>query len=112
MKRSSFKAEINVTPLVDVVLVLLIIFMVVTPLLQKARAVELPEVTHVGEKNEREQAFLTVTVEEKIFFGDQELSEDRLDVTLLGTIFVRNVAMVFDAYLRQPREQPAFSRTL
>jgi oxygen-independent coproporphyrinogen-3 oxidase len=44
--------------------------------------------------------------------GLVELSEDRLEVTLLGTIFVRNVAMVFDAYLRQPREQPAFSRTL
>ncbi|RME47059.1 MAG: biopolymer transporter ExbD [Deltaproteobacteria bacterium] len=36
------RAEINVTPLVDVVLVLLIIFMVITPMLQKGKAVQLP----------------------------------------------------------------------
>ncbi|HUT99832.1 MAG TPA: biopolymer transporter ExbD [Myxococcota bacterium] len=37
-----FNSEINVTPLVDVMLVLLIIFMVVTPMLQKGKAVQLP----------------------------------------------------------------------
>ena len=37
-------AEINITPLVDVVLVLLIIFMVVTPMLQRGKDVRLPEV--------------------------------------------------------------------
>ena len=37
------KTDINVTPLVDVVLVLLIIFMVVTPMLEKGHAVQLPK---------------------------------------------------------------------
>jgi biopolymer transport protein TolR len=41
-KKGKINAEINVTPLVDVVLVLLIIFMVVTPMLQKGRPVQLP----------------------------------------------------------------------
>ena len=41
--KSKINSDINVTPLVDVVLVLLIIFMVVTPMLQKGRAVQLPE---------------------------------------------------------------------
>lgn len=40
---SSFKAEMNVTPLVDVCLVLLIIFMVVTPMLKEGVPVQLPE---------------------------------------------------------------------
>lgn len=41
---SGLRAEINVTPLVDVMLVLLIIFMVITPMLQKGKAVQLPTV--------------------------------------------------------------------
>jgi biopolymer transport protein ExbD/biopolymer transport protein TolR len=39
------RSDINVTPLVDVMLVLLIIFMVITPMLQKGKAVQLPQVT-------------------------------------------------------------------
>jgi len=42
VKKGKINAEINVTPLVDVVLVLLIIFMVITPMLQKGRPVQLP----------------------------------------------------------------------
>jgi biopolymer transport protein TolR len=41
---SGLRSEINVTPLVDVMLVLLIIFMVVTPMLQRGKNVELPPV--------------------------------------------------------------------
>jgi oxygen-independent coproporphyrinogen-3 oxidase len=39
---------------------------------------------------------------------------DSLDLTVLGRMFVRNIAMVFDAYLNRPVEgrQPQFSRTL
>ncbi|HSF23118.1 MAG TPA: biopolymer transporter ExbD, partial [Blastocatellia bacterium] len=39
-----YVADINVTPMVDVMLVLLIIFMVITPMLQKGKAVQLPTV--------------------------------------------------------------------
>jgi oxygen-independent coproporphyrinogen-3 oxidase len=40
------------------------------------------------------------------------LSPDRISVTPLGRIFIRNVGMAFDRYLRIPREKPVFSRTL
>ncbi len=43
------KSDINVTPLVDVVLVLLIIFMVITPMLQRGKAVQLPHARNVSE---------------------------------------------------------------
>ena len=44
--------------------------------------------------------------------GMVALSPDRISVTRLGRIFIRNVGMVFDRYLRIPREKPVFSRTL
>jgi biopolymer transport protein TolR len=56
------KADINITPLVDVVLVLLIIFMVVTPMMQKGPEVELPRAAHVTEETKSESS-LIVTVD-------------------------------------------------
>jgi biopolymer transport protein TolR len=44
--KGSLKADINVTPLVDVMLVLLIIMMLIAPMLQKGVAVQLPEASH------------------------------------------------------------------
>ena len=54
------KNEINVTPLVDVVLVLLIIFMVVTPMLEQGRAVQLPK-AKVSDESKQPDAF-TISV--------------------------------------------------
>jgi biopolymer transport protein TolR len=56
--KGKVKSEINVTPLVDVVLVLLIIFMVVTPMLQKGRPVQLPSTTNPGTLPEDENELL------------------------------------------------------
>ena len=53
-------SEINVTPLVDVCLVLLIIFMVVTPMLGRGRDVKLPVLTTAAEHKEGEQVFVSV----------------------------------------------------
>ena len=55
------KSDINVTPLVDVVLVLLIIFMVITPMLQKGVDVVLPKAGNTKERKE-EQKTITVAV--------------------------------------------------
>jgi biopolymer transport protein ExbD len=59
------KNEINVTPLVDVVLVLLIIFMVITPMLQRGKSVTLPKAQNVkkeeNKSQEKESLILSVT---------------------------------------------------
>ena len=44
--------------------------------------------------------------------GLVDLTADAIRVTMLGRIFIRNVGMVFDRYLRQPKDKPVFSKTL
>jgi biopolymer transport protein TolR len=64
------KAEINVTPLVDVVLVLLIIFMVVTPLIASGVAVDLPRTAHHARKpDDGKDIILSVTRDERFYVG-------------------------------------------
>jgi len=48
--KDSFKADINVTPLVDVMLVLLIIMMLIAPMLRQGVPVQMPEAANTGEK--------------------------------------------------------------
>ena len=64
----SVNSTINVTPLVDVVLVLLIIFMVVTPMLQKGVPVELPVTTNPDKKPDNEdQMIISMKVDSTIY---------------------------------------------
>lgn len=56
-------ADMNVTPLIDVVLVLLVVFMVITPMLQSGFPVELPEVTPATSATKvNAQEFITISV--------------------------------------------------
>lgn len=64
--------ELNVTPLVDVVLVLLIIFMVTTPLLQRGTDVELPRST-TGDVKEAEAVTLILTRDGRLILNDREV---------------------------------------
>jgi biopolymer transport protein ExbD/biopolymer transport protein TolR len=68
----------NVTPLVDVVLVLLIIFMVIVPMMQKGVDVQLPKIFHVDEepKGETDPFVLSVTEDGSMYFDKEKLSEE------------------------------------
>ena len=73
------KNEINVTPLVDVVLVLLIIFMVVTPMLHRGVHVELPITEHHEKKQDTgEQLVVTVRADGKVFIETDAVPDDQL----------------------------------
>lgn len=68
--RHETKSEINVTPLVDVMLVLLIIFMVITPMLQKGKPVLLPQTDHPDKKPESDKELLISIQSDKMIFID------------------------------------------
>lgn len=72
---SSYKVDINVTPLVDVCLVLLIIFMVVTPMLKEGVAVQLPETENGQEiqEDKKEHVVLTIKDDGSIYIENVEV---------------------------------------
>jgi biopolymer transport protein TolR len=75
--RQSMKSDINVTPLVDVCLVLLIIFMVVTPMLQKGKPVMLPQTERPDKKPESDKELLISIQADKTIFIDTKWFPDK-----------------------------------
>jgi biopolymer transport protein ExbD len=76
-KKGSVKNDINVTPLVDVVLVLLIIFMVITPMLQRGKDVKLPQSKSVDEENkDSDPIILSVTTDKHIYIESDEYDKE------------------------------------
>ena len=75
------KSDINVTPLVDVVLVLLIIFMVVTPMLQKGISVDMAKVNNpeqMPDADKEDALLVSITRNGEVFFGSEKISVDNL----------------------------------
>jgi biopolymer transport protein ExbD/biopolymer transport protein TolR len=70
--------EINVTPLVDVVLVLLIIFMVVTPMLERGMDVKLPKAQSSDQEKDSESLIISVTRDRAIWWDTTKVSVDAL----------------------------------
>jgi biopolymer transport protein TolR len=68
-RTSTSLSEINVTPLVDVMLVLLIIFMVTAPMLQTGIEVELPETTNVKDVNPEARIIISISREGYVYYG-------------------------------------------
>src|SRR3974390_136923 len=74
-------SEINVTPMVDVMLVLLIIFMVVTPMLQKGVSVDMAKVNNpeqMPDADKEDALLVSVTKDHKVYFGSEQISVDAL----------------------------------
>ena len=82
--KKGIRGEINVTPLIDVVLVLLIIFMVVTPMLQRGKEVTLPKSRSISEKEGKESdpIILSVTQDKKVYVEKLEYDEKGLQQKL------------------------------
>ncbi|MDL2307538.1 ExbD/TolR family protein [Desulfovibrio sp. OttesenSCG-928-C06] len=85
--KKSFVADINVTPFVDVMLVLLIIFMVTAPLMTEGIEVDLPVTQEVQSlPAENENLVLSITAEQRMFLGKVEVTMENLDAVLRETV--------------------------
>jgi len=89
-------ADINITPLVDVVLVLLIIFMVTAPVIQSGIDVALPKTRTVKETTE-ERMVVTINKDQRVFLGS-----DAININEIGTRLRQKV--------RDPRRQSIYVR--
>ena len=74
--------DINVTPLVDVMLVLLIVFMVTAPLMQSGVKVDLPRASAQQMEHSEEKLVLTITRDRRIYLGTTEIAPSDLEAKL------------------------------
>lgn len=83
----SMKSDINVTPLVDVCLVLLIIFMVITPMLQRGKDVTLPKSHQADEeRKDTDPLIVSVTRDKRMWLGKVECNEQQLEDDLVDEL--------------------------
>ena len=96
-RTQSSLAEINVTPFVDVVLVLLVMFMVTAPILQSGIEVEVPKTKTVKEISE-ERLVITIDRDQRVFLGNDPIN-------------INEIASRLHEKIRDPQGQSVFIRS-
>ncbi len=86
--------EINVTPLVDVVLVLLLVFMVTAPMMSRGIDVSLP-VANQPQTDPEERITVSINAQERIFVGDRPINLQLLEDTVRGMMEGRTHKVVY-----------------
>jgi biopolymer transport protein ExbD/biopolymer transport protein TolR len=95
---SKVSSDINVTPMVDVMLVLLIIFMVVTPMLQHGIPVDMAKVnnpTDMHDADKEDALLVAITRDDKVFFGTDKVNVDELTEKIKDRLANRTDKRVF-----------------
>ena len=80
-RMADVNSDINVTPMVDVMLVLLIIFMVITPMLQKGTSVDMVKTdnpTAMPDADKEDALLVSITHDGKLYFGSDQVSAEKL----------------------------------
>ena len=101
--KKGFMSDINVTPFVDVMLVLLIIFMVTAPMMMQGVEVNLPQPTTRSIKTQEDPLILTVNKKREIFIEDSRIDLEELETKVKGIFRYRREKEVL---LKADREIP------
>ena len=102
-KHSELMSDINVTPLVDVMLVLLIIFMVTAPMMIQGLNVDLPEATAKPLDSEMEHLVITINKDKQFYINDFEVTVEFLGEKLQKILQGRSDR---DVYLKADKNIP------
>lgn len=94
-RRRGLNSEINVTPFVDVMLVLLIIFMVTSPMLLSGVSVNLPETSNMPLSGQDEPIVVTVNKNGDLYLQESMLSIDLLETRLAAIVNINKDCRVF-----------------
>ena len=94
-QRGALASQINVTPLVDVMLVLLIIFMVTAPIIQQGVEVNLPKVKAQALPGKEEQFIVSITRNRDVYLNDTRISPEQLSEKLRAISVERPNRQVF-----------------
>ena len=95
LKRNKTISQINVTPMVDVMLVLLVIFMITAPLLKVGVPINLPKTKAKALPEDQAPLSVTINKEEKIFVQNTEVSLEKLIPKLVSISKNRNDRKIF-----------------
>lgn len=88
-------SEINVTPFIDVMLVLLVIFMVVTPIVTSSVKVELPQAVSKQPQDSVKPLIITIKQDHNVFVGEQLATGENLAALLLDKTGANKESVVF-----------------
>lgn len=88
-RRHAVMSEINVTPMVDVMLVLLIIFMVAAPLLTVGVPIDLPQTEAKGIEQDKKPLVVSVNDQGEVFLGEDKIGMDEMVAKLTAVTAAR-----------------------
>jgi biopolymer transport protein TolR len=96
-------AEINITPFVDVMLVLLIIFMITAPMMNKGVEIDLPKAQAQPMDVDESKLVMTIDVQRRVFLGETEIPHARLEESLISNVRLQREG---ELYLKADRNIP------
>jgi biopolymer transport protein TolR len=96
-------SDINITPLVDVMLVLLIIFMITAPMMTKGVEIDLPKAKAMPMEVDESKLMLVIDNQKRVFLGETEIPHARLEDALVNNVRLQREG---ELYLKADRSIP------